>query len=282
LASGYGKYSQSVLIPSFLAAYTKTSPYTIALTKESNGNVKNNPFSGYLPKPNWRLTYTGLSKVPFLSDIFTSITLTHAYSGTLSMNGFSSALNYEDPLHRGTPGFIDSVSGNFIPFFLVPNITMQEQFSPLIGINLTTRKLLTLRFEYKRSRQLSFSLVDYQLSETNSTEWTFGAGWKKKGLKLPFELPFMNGKKLQNDITFKLDLSLRDDLTSNSTLDQSNSFPTGGQKMVIIQPSIDYVMNNRINVKLFFDQRRSTPYVSTSPPTIITRTGIQVRISLAK
>lgn len=282
LASGYGKYSQSVLIPSFLAAYTKTSPYTIALTKESNGNVKNNPFSGYLPKPNWRLTYTGLSKVPFLSDIFTSITLTHAYSGTLSMNGFSSALNFEDPLHRGTPGFIDSVSGNFIPFFLVPNITMQEQFSPLIGINLTTRKLLTLKFEYKRSRQLSFSLVDYQLSETNSTEWTIGAGWKKKGLILPFELPFMNGKKLQNDITFKLDLSFRDDLTSNSTLDQSNSFPTGGQKMVIIQPSIDYVMNNRINVKLFFDQRRSTPYVSTSPPTIITRTGIQVRISLAK
>lgn len=280
-AAGYGRYSQNVLIPAFLAAYTKKSPYTIGLIKESNGNVKSNPFIGILPKPNWRVSYTGLTRVPSLASIFSAITLTHAYSGTLSMNSYTSALNYADPFHRGMPGFIDSVSGNFVPFFLVPNITIHEQFSPLIGINITTTKQLNLKFEYKKERTMSLSLIDYQLSETNSTEWTFGFGYKKRGIRLPFQLPFMNGKKLQNDVTFKLDLSTRDDITTNSKLDQSNAYGTGGQKLVIIQPSIDYVLNNRLNLKFFFDQRRSTPYISTSSPTIITRAGIQVRISLA-
>jgi len=281
-AKGYGRYSQNVLIPAFLAAYTKKSPYTIGLIKESNGNMKSNPFSGIKPMPNWRVTYTGLSRVPSLASIFSAITLTHAYSGTLSMNSYTSALNYADPYHRGMPGFIDSISGNFIPFFLVPNIALQEQFSPLIGVNVTTTKQLNLKFEYKKARQMSLSLIDYQLSETNSTEWTFGFSYKKRGVRLPFELPFMQGKKLQNDLTFKMDLSTRDDITSNSKLDQSNAYGTGGQKLIIIQPSIDYVLNNRLNLKFFFDQRRSTPYISTSSPTIITRAGVQVRISLAQ
>lgn len=281
-ASGYGRYSQDVLIPAFLAAYTKSSPYTIPLLKENNGSITSNPFSGILPKPNWRLTYSGLTKIPALADVFSSIVITHAYSGTLSMNSFSSALNYQDPLHRGTPGFIDSVSGNFIPFFLVPNITMQEQFSPLIGINVTTIDQLNLKFEYKKARMMSLSLVDFQLSETNSTEWTIGGSWRKRGLNLPFQLPFMNGKKLQNDLTIKLDISMRNDLTTNSKLDQSNAYGTGGQRVIIIQPAIDYVLNNRINIKLYFDQTRATPYISTSSPTIITRGGLQVRVSLTQ
>ena len=91
----------------------------------------------------------------------------------------------------------------------------------------------------------------------------------------------MKGKKLQNDLTLKLDLSMRDDATSNSRLDQANAYGTGGQKVITIQPSIDYIYNNRIQIKFFFDQRRVTPYISTSAPTISTRAGVQLRISLA-
>ncbi|MDE3235149.1 MAG: cell surface protein SprA [Bacteroidota bacterium] len=280
-ATGYGRYAQDVLIPSFLAAYTKKDPNTISLLKGSNSNIKSNPFSGYLPKPNWRLNYTGLSKVPFLSRIFSSVNITHAYSGTLSMNSFASALLYQDPFRYGAPGFIDTVSGNYIPFYLVPNITIQEQFSPLIGIDVTTKRQLNLKFEYKKSRQMSLSLIDYQLSETNSTEWVAGFNWKKRGLRLPFKLPGMKSSKLQNDLSLKLDLSMRNDATSNSRLDQANAYGTGGQRVVTIQPSIDYVYNNRINLKFFFDQRRVTPYISTSAPTIVTSAGVQVRVSLA-
>lgn len=280
-ATGYGRYSQDVLIPAFLAAYTGKSPYSIALIKESNANIKSNPFSGFIPKPNWHLGYTGLSKIPGLARIFSSINITHDYKGTLSMNSYTSALLYSDPSRYGAPGFIDTVSGNYIPFYLVPNISMQEAFSPLIGIEVTTIKQLNLKFEYKRSRQMSLSLIDYQMSEMNAKEWAFGFGLRKKGVILPFRLPGMKDNKLQNDLDIKLDLSMRDEATSNSRLDQSNAYGTGGQKVITIQPSIDYVLNNRINVKLFFDQRRVTPYISTSAPTITTRTGLQVRVSLS-
>lgn len=275
---GYSRYSQDVLIPSFIAAYTGVDPKKVGLIEQSNPNIKSNPFKSIKPMPNWRLTYTGLTRVPSLANTFSTISITHAYTGSLGMNSFNSALNYADPFGYLAPGFLDTVAGNFVPFFLVPNITIQEQFSPLVGFDVTTVSQVTASFQYKKSRQLSLSLVDYQLAEVNSTEWTFGAGWRKKGLGFIK----WKGKKLENDINFRLDLGMRDDATSNSRLDQDNAFTTAGQKVITIQPSIDYVLNNRVNVKLFFDQRKVIPYISTSAPTTNTRAGVQIRISLTQ
>jgi cell surface protein SprA len=281
-ATGYGRYAQDVLVPAFLAAYTGKDPNTVALLKQSNSKISSNPFSGILPKPNWRLSYTGLSKIPALASKFTNITITHGYNGNLSMNSFNSALLYQDPFHYSAPSFIDTVSGNYIPYFLVPNVTMQERFEPLIGIDITTIDQMNFKFEYKKSRLLTLSLIDYQLSESNSTEWSVGFNWRKKGFTLPFKLPGTKGKKLENDINFRLDLTMRDVSNSNSRLDQSNAYGTGGQKEILILPSIDYVLNNRINIKFFFDQRRVIPYISTSAPITNTRAGVNVRISLAQ
>lgn len=281
-ATGYDKHHQDVLIPAFIAAYTKQDPNSVALIKHDNSKAKNNPFSGILPKPNWRMSYTGLTKLGNLAKTFSSINISHQYSGTLSMNGFNSALQFSDPLLLGVPKFRNNDTGNYIPFFLVPNITIQEQFQPLIGIDITTTNQLNLKFEYKKSRTLSLSLIDYQLAETNSTEWTIGGSFRKKGAKLPGFLMKLLTKQptLANDLSFKLDLSMRDDATSNSRLDQLNAYGTGGQKVITIQPSIDYVLNNRLNIKFFFDQRKIIPYISTSAPTTNTRAGIQLRISL--
>ncbi len=281
-ASGYNKHHQDVLIPAFIAAYTKQDPNSVALIKHDNSNVKNNPFGGIKPKPNWRISYTGLSKIPALASTFSSINLSHQYSGTLSMNSFNSALQFSDPLLLGVPKFQSGDTGNYVPFFLVPNITIQEQFQPLFGIDITTTNQLNLKFEYKKSRTLSLSLIDYQLAETNSTEWTIGGSFRKKGVTLPsFLMKLLTKKdKLENDLSFKLDLSMRDDYTTNSRLDQPNAYGTGGQKVITIQPSIDYVLNNRLNIKFFFDQRKVIPYISTSAPTTNTRAGVQLRISL--
>ncbi|MFX7747872.1 hypothetical protein ABTK03_21065, partial [Acinetobacter baumannii] len=84
-------------------------------------------------------------------------------------------------------------------------ITMSEGFSPLIGIDITTTKQLNLKFEYRKTRTLSLSLIDYQLSQTLGTEWVTGFSWRKRGLNLPFKLPGMKNKKLQNDLSVKLD-----------------------------------------------------------------------------
>lgn len=60
---GYGRYAQDVLIPAFLAAYTNKDPMTVQLIKNSNPNLRSNPFSRLLPKPNWNITYNGLSRM---------------------------------------------------------------------------------------------------------------------------------------------------------------------------------------------------------------------------
>jgi hypothetical protein len=200
------------------------------------------------------------------------------------MNSFTSALLYQDVSRYGYPSFIDTVSHNYIPFFLIPNLTIQEQFAPLIGVDMTFTNQLSLKFDYVKQRQLSLSLIDYQLSEVRSTQYTFGGGFRKRGLRLPFKVPFTkkDSKKLDNEINFRLDFKITDNVTSNSRLDESSSFATSGSKEITISPTIDYYISNRINVKLYFDQRRVNPYISSSPPTVDTRAGVQLRISLAQ
>ncbi len=279
-ALGYGRYAQDVLIPSFIAAYTGQDPKKVSLLNQQNNSIRSNPFTGMLPRPNWTLMYSGLSKVPALAEYFTNITLTNGYNGSLAMNSFTSALDFTmDPINKyHTTGFM--LNGNFVPYFLIPNVTISERMEPLIGLNLTTVNQWSLRFEYKKSRMLSLSLIDYQLSENNSKEWVIGTSWRKKGLRLPFDIPGLNNNKLNNDLTFRFDMSMRDVYNSNSRLDQTNAYGTGGQKEITLQPSIDYVLNSKINLKFFFDQRRATPYISSSPPIVNTRAGVNVRIAL--
>jgi cell surface protein SprA len=196
------------------------------------------------------------------------------------MNSFNSSLLYADLNRLGAPSFLDTVSGNFVPYFLIPNVTISERMEPLIGLNLTTVTQWSIRFEYKKSRLLALSLVDYQLSENNSTEWVIGTSYRIKGLKLPFTIPGLNNNRLANDLTLRLDVATRDIYNSNSRLDQTNAYGTGGQKEITLQPSIDYVLNSKINLKFFFDQRRATPYISSSPPITNTRAGVNIRIAL--
>lgn len=281
---GYGRYAQEVVIPSFLAAYTNKDPNSIKLFSNSNPKTSSNPFKGLMPKPNWSVTYNGLSRISGLDKIFTNVTLRHGYHSTLSMNSFNSALLFLDPFHVGYPQFRDELTGNYIPYFLVPNITIQEQFDPLIEVDMSFVNEMTARFEYRKSRQLSLSLIDYQLAENRSTEVSFTFSWRKKGVPFLKKGIRIAGKdmKFDNDITFRFDFSLRDDATANSKLDQGTAFGTAGQKVIRIAPSIDYILNNRISLKLYFEQNRNIPKVSNAFPITNTRGGLQVRISLAQ
>ncbi|MFT3681736.1 MAG: cell surface protein SprA [Ferruginibacter sp.] len=286
-AYGYNRYATDVLIPAFVAAYTNKDPNTIGLIKQNNANIRSNPFSRFMPKPNWKIDYNGLTRIKGVEKIFSNITLSHGYTGSLSMNGFTSALLYADTAFYGYPSFYDTSSKNFVPYFLVPNVTIQEQFAPLFGIDMMFTNQLSARVEYIKQRTLSLSLIDFQLSETRSTEFSIGGGFRKKGLNLGIKLPkFLAGKgggsKLENEINFRFDFKIRDNVTINYRLDQPATLPTGGSKEVTITPSIDYYLNSRVNVKLFFDQRRVTPYISSSAPIVNTRAGVQVRISLAQ
>ena len=284
---GYGRYAVDVLIPSFIAAYSGKDPETIALIDQSNSDIKSNPFRKIMPKPNWRLDYTGLSRIKGLDKIFTNLTLNHGYTNHLSMNSFQSALLYQDVSRYGYPSFYDTLSNNYIPYFLVPNVSIQEQFAPLAGLDMQLTNQVTARLEWNKSRTLSLSLYDYQLSETRSQDYFVSLGWRKRGLKLlgGLKLPKFLSKegdsKLDNDIRFQIDFRMRDNVTNNSRLDQDNAYPTSGSRDITISPTIDYVLNNRVMLKLYYDQRRVKPYLASSAPTTNTRAGVQVRISLA-
>src|SRR5690606_33748868 len=102
---------------------------------------------------------------------------------------------------------------------------------------------------------------------------------RKRGMPLIKRLGKM---KLENDVTFRFDFSFRDDATANSKLDQGTSFGTAGQRVIRIAPSIDYVLNQRVSLKLYFEQNRNIPKISNAFPITNTRGGLQVRISLAQ
>ncbi|XZF13363.1 cell surface protein SprA [Chitinophagaceae bacterium MMS25-I14] len=277
---GYTEFSQDVLIPAFIAAYTGKDANSVPLINYDNSSIKSNPFKYYFPMPNWRLSYNGLTKLPAFQPIFTNFVLNHAYSGTLSMNSFVSSLFYQDLFGVGFPSFIDSNSGNYVPFFQVPNITMSEQFSPLIGFDASLRNNVTVRFEYRKSRTVSLSLIDYQVSETKSSEFVVGGGYRVRGLKLPFQV--FGVRKLKNDLNFKMDIGLRDDKTSNSYLAQNLDVTTRGQKVITISPSVDYIVSDKLTLRLFYDRRQSIPYISSSYPITTTRAGITLRFIFAQ
>ena len=277
---GYTRYSQDVIIPAFLAAYTRKDPKTFPLVNTSNENIRSNPFKNILPLPNWRINYNGLARTKFFKNIFQNFTLNHAYTGTLGMNSFTSALLYRDVYSLGFPSFIDSVSNNYVPYFMVPNMTISENFSPLIGVDATFKNSLNFRVEYKKSRTLSMSLIDFQLSETKSKEISLGGGYRLKNITI--NTPYFGLNKYKSDVNIKLDVSLRDDLTTLNRLDQKIHQPTRGQKVIGISPSIDYLLTQSVTLRFFMDRRQSIPYVSNAFPITTTRGGVMIRFMLGQ
>ena len=277
---GYTRYAQEVLIPAFLSAYTGSDPKTYPLVSNEHDNIRSNPFKNIWPMPNWRVNYNGLARTKAFKNIFQSFTLTHSYTGTMSMNSFNSSLLYRDQFALGFPSFIDSVSHNYIPYFMVPNMTINETLGPLIGIDATFKSSLNFKVEIKKSRTLSMSLIDYQMSETKSKEITIGGGYRIKGVTI--NTPYFGLNKKKSDVNIKMDFSLRDDYTTINRLDQRESRATRGQKVISISPSIDYLLTQNLTLRFYYDRRQSIPYVSNSYPITSTRAGLMLRFLLGQ
>ncbi|MBC8173842.1 MAG: cell surface protein SprA, partial [Chitinophagales bacterium] len=139
-AEGYGPYAQDILIPAFIAAYTG----------ENANNINLNVFET-VPKPNYRITYSGLNKIPALKKLFSQFTITSAYTSTLSVNSFATDLNF-DGNYFAYGHVIDTLSGNFVSLYEIPNIIINESLSPLLGIDATWTNSLTTKFDFKKSR----------------------------------------------------------------------------------------------------------------------------------
>jgi cell surface protein SprA len=205
--------------------------------------------------------------------------LNHTYIGTLSVNSFLSSFFYQDLLGVGFPSFIDSISNNFVPFYQVPNVTITENLGPLLGFDAAFKNGVNISIKFNKTRMVSLSLVDYQVSETKSSEIVVGGGARVKGLVLPFTV--FGTRRLKNDLNFNVSVGYRSDLTSNSYLAQATNVPTRGQKVISISPTIDYIVNDFLQLRIFYDRRQTVPVLSTSYPITTTRAGITLRFLFA-
>jgi cell surface protein SprA len=297
---GYGRIHQEVLIPAFLAAYTKKDPGKIGLDVFKT-----------LPAPNWKLTYNGLSKLGALKDIFSSIQIAHGYKNTLTVNSYNTDIFYEQNLSGGSGGqrALDSLNFNYTARFEIPQVVINEQFQPLIGIDVKLKNEMTFKADVKRSRTLSMSFIDYQLSETKSSGYTVGFGYRIKNVNIPF----LTGKKnlgtksktkknrnkktkpgapttpptggggagSANDLTFKFDFEVRDDITIAHLVDSPNEAqPTRGARTISLNPQVEYALNKRLKLRLFADYRKTVPKTSQSFPITTLNTGVTVQFSL--
>ncbi len=256
---GYGKYSQQVLIPAFLAAYSGKTTNSVSL----------NPFPK-IPLPNWRMNYTGLMKFDIINQFFSSFTVNHSYTSTYNVNSFN---------RPTTIAIKYAANGNFVPEYEIQQVTISETFAPLIGFDMTMKNKVNIVLEYKQSRNLGLSFANTRVEQLNTYEYNVGLGYTTNNLQLPFS--FGGGQRvLKNDLNVRTDFNIRINRGAIHRMDQGFSDIINGSRVISIKPSVEYVLNQRFQVRLFYDRLVTKPYISTTFPTAITSLGFSLRINI--
>ncbi len=272
----FTRVSQDVLLPSLLAAYTG----------EDAHKTKLNSFPR-VPLPNWRIDYAGLTRIPFLADKFSSISLTHAYTGAYTVSSYTSSLAYgqslglaNSPSSNTLPSLTDTSGGTtvWVPTYIINSVTISEKFAPLVGINMRTKNKITLKLDYNKERSINMNTTNAQMAELNSWDITFGVGYQKSGMNLPFKV---KGRTvtLKNEVTMRCDIMIRDTRTVQHKLLEPGVV-TQGQQNVQIKPTANYVVNKSLNIQAYLEYTVDTPKVSTSYKRSQTKFGVQMRFTL--
>jgi cell surface protein SprA len=268
---GYGPTSQDVLVPSFFASYANRSPSNVTLD-----------YFPRIPLPNWRITYDGLTKINAVGKVVKNATLSHQYRSVYAISSYQSNLYYLE-----ANGFASGLYPNtnaFYPEYDLTTVTIVEQFSPLFGIDLTWQNSLLTRFEFRKSRNLTFSMANKQLTDVSTDEIIVGLGYRIKNVSFTVSSVGGGGKKnrLSSDLDIKVDFSLRNNRTVLRRVDQNLDQVSAGQRGIAINSSIDYMLSQSVSLRLFFDKTINEPFVSNQYRNSTTRAGLSIRFSLAQ
>jgi len=277
---GFNQFSQDVLLTSFMAAYTGKDPQKCTL--ETFPNVFN-------ALPNWRITYDGLGKINALKKIFRTVNISHVYRSTYNIGSYTTRLsdqyfendgfNYiREVLGQNQEGAI--TYGNFYSKYEVNSVNISEQFSPLISFDMTMVNSFIAKVEVKKNRNLSMSFTNNQLTENLTDEFVIGSGYRFKDV----EITIKTGGKQRNfksDLNLRVDFSYRNSLTIIRKLNEEVDQPTAGQRVFTIKTSADYVLSDRFNLRIFYDQVINRPRISLSYPNSNTNFGVSLRFTLA-
>ncbi len=283
---GVDKYSAEVMIPAFLNAYTSGgSGFDIfpALTRLL---------------PNWTLKYGGLAKLRGLKDVFKSFNINHSYKSIYSVGSYNTFTSYQEYMNGF--GFVQDVAtGNPVPscMYDISTVSINESFSPLVGIDMTFLNNLTAKLEYRKTRVLTLSMTSQQLTETRSNDLVIGAGYKinnlnlfapkrtvkskKRGSKQEQEKTTTNARGFSNDLNLRLDISFRNQSALCRDIITTLTQATSGNKAVQISFSADYALSKYLTLTAYYDRQFNKPLLtSSSYPTTTQDFGVSLKFIL--
>lgn len=297
--AGVNKYSADVMVPAFLNAYTGMNTLSIfpALTKLL---------------PNWTVKYSGLSELSWFNERFKSVNLNHSYKSVYAVGSFSSFATFMEFMGDNL-GFIqDATTGKTLPvpnsMYNVPQVSINEAFSPLLGVDVTMKNNMTLKLEYRSTRVLNLSMTSVQMNETLSKDWVFGMGYKINDFKLfgrSSSRVVKGAKKSGNaddaknnsnntknssknkgfnhDLNLRLDFSLRNQAAITRDIANMVSAASSGNKALKLSFSADYTMSKLMTMSFYYDRQVNTPLLtSSSYPTTTQDFGFSMKFSLTR
>ena len=287
------KYSADVMVPAFLSAYT------------SSGGGKLDIFPSLARMlPNWTIRYSGLGKLPFLRDIFKSVNINHAYRSIFAIGSYSSYSTYMEFMNG--LGFIENATtGNPTPssMYNVSTVSLNESFSPLLGVDVTLNNNLTAKLEYRSTRVLSLSMTSVQLNEATSHDWVLGAGYKLSNFNLfgggnhrkvkskkkgddesNSQSSSKSGRNSNNtghDLNLRLDVSYRKQANISRDIATMTSSASSGNTAFKLSFTADYTLSRMLTMSFYYDMQTNTPLLSSSSyPTTTHDFGFNMKFSL--
>ena len=296
-------YSADVLVPAFLSAYTTGAGKSLSIFPALTRML-----------PNWTVRYTGLSKLTFLRDYVKTLNINHAYKSVYSVGSYASYSSWQE--YMNGLGFItDQATGSLVPssMYNVSTVSINEAFSPLLGLDATFQNNLTAKVEYRTTRVLNLSMTSVQLNEALSRDWVVGLGYKIKdfqifhssvnrkikgaqnkkgkgknqddndGKNASSSSSKSSSKGINHDLNLRLDVSFRNQASITRDIATGVSNASSGNSAIKISFMADYTLSRLLTLTAYYDQQTNTPLLSSSSyPTTTRDFGLSMKFSLTR
>ena len=296
--SDVNPYSADVMVPAFLSAYTVGAGKSLDIFPSLTRML-----------PNWTVRYSGLSKLPWVRDHLKSLNLNHSYKSIYSVGSYASYSAWRE--YMDGLGFITDQSGALQPssMYNVSTVSINEAFSPLLGVDATFQNNLTAKLEYRTTRVLSLSMTSIQINEALSRDWVVGLGYKIQDFRIFGSGVSRQIKKAQtgkgkrqtsevketaagtssrksgvnHDLNLRLDISFRNQASITRDIASGVSSASSGNSAFKLSFMADYTLSRLMTLTAYYDQQTNTPLLSSSAyPTTTRDFGLSLKFSLTR
>ena len=188
--------------------------------------------------------------------------------------------------------------------YSVPTVSLNETFSPLLGIDLTFNNNLTAKLEFRTTRALNLSMTSIQINESRSNDWVVGLAYKISDFNLFGAKTNRKVKKAQrgskknsdneqtskapktgvnHDLNLRLDFSLRDQAAITRDIATKTSNANSGNTALKISFMADYTLSRLLTLSAYYDRQTNRPLLSASSyPTTTHDFGLSLKFSLTR